>query len=180
MISCRSMSRIVLVAFVVGMLAACVRQDSEDYCDNHYLYHEPHAENIGILNILHSEDGRVAIKFSLTKSLIGRRSESAGGSLVQIIELLSDQDKVFKLQSETDCTVDVAVVRSADARILASYGMDCDVDTRIGQIDIPLLDVLPEIDEVEVEITTPATTKHFAISRQCDNAIFRLQTGSDD
>lgn len=180
MISCRSMFRIVLVTFVVGMLAACVKQDSADYCNNHDLYHESHAENVGVLNISHSEDGRVVVKFSLPKSLIGRRSESAGRSLVQIIELLSDQDKVFKLQSETDCTVDVAVVRSADAGILASYGMDCGADTRIGQIDIPLFDVLPEIDEVEVEITTPATTKHFAISRQCDNAIFRLQTRRDD
>jgi len=67
------MFRIVLVTFVVGMLAACVKQDSADYCNDHYLYHERHAENIGILNISHSEDGRVAIKFSLPKSLIGRK-----------------------------------------------------------------------------------------------------------
>ena len=173
------MFRIVLVTFVVGMLTACVKQDSADYCNNHYLYHEPHAENVGVLNISHSEDGRVAIKFSLPKSLIGRRSESAGWSIAQIIELLSDQEKVFKLESEADCTVDVAVVRSVDATILASYGMDCGADTKIGQIDIPLFDVLPEIDEVEVRVTTPATTKHFAISRQCDNAIFRLQTRGD-
>jgi len=173
------MFRIVLVTFVVGMLAACVKQDSANYCDNHYLYHEPHAENVGVLDISHSEDGRVAVKFSLPKSLIGRRGESAGRSLVQIIELLSDQDKVFKLQSETACTVDVAVVRSADARILASYGMDCGADTKIGQIDVLLFDVLPEIDEVEVQITTPATGKHFAISRQCDSAIFRLRARGD-
>ncbi len=173
------MFRIVLVTFVVGMLAACARQDSADYCDNHYLYHEPHAENVGILNISHSENGRIATTFSLPKSLIGRRSASAGLSEEQIVELLSDRDNVFKIQSETDCKADDSDVNSGDASIVASYRMDCGANTRIGQIDVLLFDVLPEIDEVEVQITTPATGKHFAISRQCDSAIFRLRARGD-
>lgn len=174
------MFRIVLVSLIVAMLAACVRQESEDYCDNHYLYHEPHAENVGVLNISHSDDGRVSTTFSLPKSLIGRRSASAGLSEEQIVELLSDRDNVFNIQSETECKGTSSDVNSDVARIVASYQMDCGADTGIGQIDIPLFDVLPEIDEVEVVITTPATTKHFAISRRCDNAIFRLQIRSDD
>jgi hypothetical protein len=38
-----------------------------------------------------------------------------------------------------------------------------------------LFDIISELEEVEAHFTTPVTQKRFAISRQCDSAIFRLQ-----
>ena len=179
MISCRSMFRVVLVTLVVGMLAACVRQDSTDYCDNHYFYHESHVDNVGSLQITHSDDGRVDIIFSLPKSLIGRRSDPASPSEEQLIEILSDRDNVFAIQSVSDCKATDGNVTSDDVNLTVGFHMDCNPETKIGQIDVRVFDVLPEVDEIVVQVTTPATGKYFAISRQCDSAIFRLQSRSD-
>jgi hypothetical protein len=40
---------------------------------------------------------------------------------------------------------------------------------------VHLFDSLPLLEEIEVFITTPVAEKHFAINRQCENAIFRLR-----
>jgi hypothetical protein len=58
--------------------------------------------------------------------------------------------------------------------ISASFESRCGAGNKIGQVDVLIFDSSPELEEVEVLVTTPATSKHFAISRQCDAAIFRL------
>jgi len=45
---------------------------------------------------------------------------------------------------------------------------------RLRQIDISLFDQYPDLDEVEVSMSTHVTQKRFAISRQCEKPIFRL------
>jgi hypothetical protein len=55
-----------------------------------------------------------------------------------------------------------------------TFESQCGEDNRLRQLDIALFDLLPNLDEVEVSMTTPATQKRFAINRQCDAPIFRL------
>jgi hypothetical protein len=47
-------------------------------------------------------------------------------------------------------------------------------DDRLRQIDVSIFDQFPDLDEVEVSMSTHVTQKRFAISRQCDRPIFRL------
>lgn len=45
---------------------------------------------------------------------------------------------------------------------------------RLRQIDVSILDQFPNLEEIEVTMSTTATQKRFAISRRCANPIFRL------
>ncbi len=47
-------------------------------------------------------------------------------------------------------------------------------DGRLRQIDVLAFDLMPELDEVEVTMTTPVTRKHFVINRQCQSPVFRI------
>ncbi len=47
-------------------------------------------------------------------------------------------------------------------------------DDRLRQIDVSLFDQYPGLDEIEVSMSTHVTQKRFAISRQCERPIFRL------
>ena len=49
-----------------------------------------------------------------------------------------------------------------------------DEDGQLRQIDVSIFDLLPDLEEIEVDMTTPVTRKRFAISRQCERPIFRL------
>ena len=53
-------------------------------------------------------------------------------------------------------------------------------EAKLKQVDVTLLDVVAELGEIEVIITTEATSKRFAISRQCPSAIFRLDKRAKD
>jgi hypothetical protein len=55
-----------------------------------------------------------------------------------------------------------------------NFAASCGLDNKIGQIDVVLFDHLEAIEEVVVSVATPATSKRFGISRQCDGPIFRL------
>lgn len=54
------------------------------------------------------------------------------------------------------------------------FGLTFRDDGRTRQIDVYAFDQLPELQEIEVTMTTPATSKRFAISRECPNPVFRL------
>ena len=47
-------------------------------------------------------------------------------------------------------------------------------DDRLRQIDVSIFEQFPDLDEIEVSMSTPVTQKRFAISRQCERPIFRL------
>ena len=55
------------------------------------------------------------------------------------------------------------------------FNLNIEDDGRVRQIDVLAFDEFPELEELEVTMTTPATSKHFAISRQCENPIFRFE-----
>ena len=47
-------------------------------------------------------------------------------------------------------------------------------DDRLRQIDVSIFEQFPDLDEIEVSMSTHVTQKRFAISRQCERPIFRL------
>ncbi len=165
--------RFFAIATMVVVLSACTQQESEDFCDNHYLFHESHLESIGSLKLTHSSDGVLRAEFSLPVMLFETQA------IERLSGILNEPDNVFSLQTEAACRSNGSDVTSGADLIVANYKMACDVGTRIKQVDVLLFDVVEELDEIEVHVATPATQKHFAINRQCDSAIFRFRPGSD-
>ncbi len=60
----------------------------------------------------------------------------------------------------------------------ALYESGCSQETDFRQLNITLFESIDAVHEVEALVTASATTKRFAISRQCSNAIFSLDRAS--
>ena len=89
--------------------------------------------------------------------------------------VLQDASNVYALQTAAKCTTAEVTLQTSQDSIIAAYSSSCGADNKLGQIDVLLFESLTELAEVDVSVITPATQKHFAINRQCDSAIFRLE-----
>ena len=87
-----SAKRLAGVTIAACLIGGCAEQDSSDYCDNHYLLHESHADKIGKLDIAYSEDGFVIAVFSLPHSIFLGEGESSGATIDEIAGILNDSD----------------------------------------------------------------------------------------
>ncbi len=146
-------------------LAACAPEQAPEFCRNHALFHDEHLDSLASLNITMTEEGIIRSELSIPVSV------RAGVPS----ELLEDSHKVYSLETENECVASSVVLDETDSSVTASYESNCGADNKIGQIDVLLFETLAALDEVEVTVTTPVTQKHFAINRQCDSAIFRLE-----
>ena len=153
-----------LVLLCCIALSACTGEDAVDYCRDHYLLHAGHQDDLGTLAVTMADSGILSTELTLPAS-----------SLIDgIDELLEDPQLVYTLQTNSECTAATSTVRRLDSTVVATYESRCGIDNKIGQLDIVLFDTLTSLDEIEVNVVTPATQKRFAISRQCESAIFRL------
>lgn len=178
-LSISAILRLLSLVTIAVLLAACGSRQGEDFCADHHLFHASHLDSIGTLDIKHSNDGTVRTEFSLPTSIFEATDDRPGRSIEEIEEILYESESVFSLQTEVSCNMSSSNVTSDANLINASYLTDCGSGARIKQIDVPLFDLVEQLDEVEVFVVTPATQKRFAISRHCESAIFRLQTRSD-
>ena len=155
---------LILLPALLGFVA-CAPQDASDYCKNHYEFHEQHLDSLGALSITMAADGLIQSELRLPSSVLEGSNAST---------LLQDTANVYTLQTNLECEVPAATVSNLGDGVVASYKSQCGADNKIGQVDVSLFESLSTIDELEVTVTTPATQKHFVISRRCESAIFRL------
>lgn len=153
-----------LVLLCCIALSACTEKDAVDYCRDHYLIHAGHQDGLGMLAVTMADSGILSIVLTLPASFL----------IDGIDELLQDPQLVYTLQTTSDCMATTSAVRHLDSTVVATYESRCGIDNKIGQLDVVLFDSLTSLEELEVNVVTPATQKHFAISRQCKSAIFRL------
>lgn len=145
-----------LVAFLC--VGACSKSESNDYCINHYQFHDAHIDDIGRLTVDLTSDGMLSRRLELPYGIVD-------GEL---------PDEIFGLQTEIECTtVDVAV-DSSSGGLVAKFESRCGEGNRLRQLDVSIFDQIPALEEIEVMMTTPVTQKRFVISRQCSAPIFRL------
>ena len=170
-----SAKRLAGVTIAACLIGGCAEQDSSDYCDNHYMVHESHADKIGKLDIVYSEDGLLTAAFSLPHSIFGGQGESSGATIAEAVGILHDSGNVFAVQPEGTCTGTEVTVTSYAGVLSARYELNCGAGSKIGQLDILLFEFVAALDEVEAVVRTPAARKKFAINRQCKSPIFRLQ-----
>jgi hypothetical protein len=154
-----------LMSLLCFALAACAPEQAPEFCRNHALFHAEHLDTLVSLNVTMTEDGIIRSELSIPISVMAGMPS----------ELLEDSRKVYSLQTENECVGSVGTIDETGNSVAASYESNCGVDNKIGQLDILLFELVPALDEVEVTVTTPVTQKHFAINRQCDSAIFKLE-----
>ena len=154
-----------LMSLLCFALAACAPKQVPEFCRNHALFHDEHLDSLASLNVTMTEEGIIRSELSIPISVMAGVPS----------ELLEDSHKVYTLQTENECVASSEILNEAQMSVTVSYESNCGVDNKIGQLDILLFETLAALDEVEVTVTTPVTQKHFAINRQCDSAIFRLE-----
>ena len=167
--------RLVITVFllVAPFLVACTEDDGTDYCKNHYLFHADHMDSIGSLEAELSAKGLLAVGLNLPYAALAR--DEAGQNRDSLLESILQPGNVFSITSDHDCGPMTATGGAGTTGFEVEYESDCGAGNRIEQVNVLLFDLLRDLDEVKVSVTTPAAAKHFAISRQCDAAIFRLQ-----
>jgi len=166
------------------LLMACTKDEATDYCKNHYRFHSQHIGKVARLRIELDVDGILSSELELPLAAIGSNSPDLASETTGLMGLLEDPGKVYSIQSLGSCetpTVNFGNKSSpAGNSLLAEYRSQCGNGNQVKQVDINLFEELPWLDEIETNVFTPATTKRFAISRQCDSAIFRLDPRAED
>lgn len=166
-----------LILALCGALSACTTDNETDYCKNHYRFHDEHQDTVATLHLELTDQGMLTGELTLPLAILESKADNstrATTTPAQLEARVSDAANVFIMQSEVACLASTARIERTEAEVTAHYQSECGTGNKIGQIDIPLFDHLPELDEVVVNIATHATAKRFAISRQCSSAIFRL------
>jgi hypothetical protein len=147
-------------------LAACSKDEAPDICRDHPQFHSEHADSNALLSIVMTDDGRIDSEVRLPEAIFGGNSTLA---------VLQDVSKVYALQTETECSRGEPTLSSSEGMIVGAYTSSCGADNRLRQVDVLLFDSLSNLEEVEVSVVTSATQKTFAINRQCESAIFRVE-----
>jgi hypothetical protein len=166
----RKPATLVVLALCVA-LSACTKKETDDYCRNHYLFHAEHVEETGTFNVHVGDDG------SLVSELVQPVSVFSGDNTrrTEFVNALRSAEQVYSAGTDDQCSHSGTSVVEEGGVIRASYEATCDAASILKKVDVSIFDLADEIDELEVTIVTPATSKHFAISRQCSAAIFRLE-----
>ena len=167
---------------VLATVTACTKDEATDYCKNHYVYHFEHVDQLSTLDVNVSESGLVAA----TLILEGELAQEYNTNRV-LQQSLMTADNIYTIKTEGECAEPLVMHRYEPGSDFENWGdlaelkfeSQCTAGAKINQVDVALFDTIPELDEIEATIKTPATSKYFAISRQCDGAIFRLAKKQD-
>lgn len=164
----------VLALVALSTLAGCSHDDDFDYCKNHYQVHAEHVDSIGHLLADLSAEGVLTVRLNLPASALDMGLVAANDPVL-LTELLQSPDKVYRLETDQPCAAATVEVNEVSDGVEIEYESQCGAGNRVKQINIELFDLIAGLEEVEVQVSTPATNKHFAISRLCERAIFRLK-----
>lgn len=158
----------------IGILSACSRDEGVDYCRNHYQVHAQHADRIARLHGTLDAQGQLTLRLDLPAGVLASGSGTAESSGM-LGQLLQDPEQVYSLQTDQPCTAATVKVNELDQSLELEYQSQCGAGNRVKQVNVELFSLLDGLEEVEVQLDTTATSKHFAISRLCEQAIFRLK-----
>jgi hypothetical protein len=147
-------------------LAACSKDKVPDFCSNHAQFHAEHAASNAVLSVVMTADGRIDSEVRLPTAMFGGDTARA---------VLQNVSKVYALQTATECSPGESTLELSEGMIIGGYTSSCGADNKLSQVDVLLFETLPELNEVEVSVVTPVTQKQFAINRQCESAIFRIE-----
>lgn len=155
-----------------AIVSACSNDNATDYCKNHDLFHDDHRDTVGILIVNMTDTGLLVTDLTLPYSIYGHNpSDSAIAGLERT---LREPKNAYNVQTAHDCDRAIVHLSRGTESLNVHYESSCGENNKLGQLDFALFDTVSELDEIDVVVTTAAVSKHFLISRQCDNAIFQL------
>lgn len=157
------MKKIPLISILalLSLISACDSKSENTWCKDHKDIHDQHRDTITQVDIVYSDDGELTALLQIPKTDTSR-------------EALVNMDNFINATAESQCTQLDSTINEQTTTWQAEFKIDCGVNNRIKAVDVVILNRFPKVSEVEAKIQTPATNKHFVLSRQCDKPIFAL------
>lgn len=157
------------VLLSIGMcilLIGCGEKEIDSFCKSHAKEHPLHQSDITKISIDYSEEGQIVAQVKIAKQHVQYQA-------------LANMANVIEVKAEKSCTSGSVDIKekgnyNQTSYYQASYSLDCGLENKLNKVSVPVLDNFKGIDEVEVVINTPSSSKHFVLSRQCDSPIFNL------
>jgi len=144
-----------------SLVVGCGEKSADSFCKSHAQEHQLHQGDITLVNIDYSEQGQIVAKIKVAKD----------HAQYQSLATMADIIEVKAVKACTNASVDIT---EQGMFYQARYSLDCGLDNKLNKVSVLVLDNFTTIDEVEVAISTPSSSKHFVLSRQCDSPIFNL------
>ena len=155
--------RLAFIAMVSGSLISCSAGDNTDTCSNHQSAHAEHIDRVVQMEMDYSSSTRLTASASVPVQL---SNDSNHLSLMRSTE-------VVQVNAKGSCQHEPVTFAEKDNRIVYHYQVECGDGTHIDHIETRILDLLPEVSEIDVSISSPAATKNFVLHRDCSFPIYK-------
>lgn len=146
---------------ISALLIGCGEKEEISFCKSHAKEHQKHQTDITQINIDYSEQGLIVAKVKVVQEHAKQ-------------EVLANMANIIDVKADRACKVGSVDIEKEDVYYQATYSQDCGLDNKLKKVSVLVLDNFTTIDEVEVDISTPSSSKHFVLNRQCDSPIFNV------
>lgn len=159
------------VCLAVGLilLAGCSPDFENGFCDSHADEHWQHSPQAATMQVTYQGNGLLAATVSIPLASL---DDPAGDALATLQHARADD--LLLVESTGACVSEPGKVEYIDQRLQAEYRFDCGAESKLKKVSVSLLDVLPYLEEVEVDFTTPVVTKRFLVHRRCSMALYNF------
>ncbi|MBV1909188.1 MAG: hypothetical protein KUG78_07680 [Kangiellaceae bacterium] len=156
-----TIKQVMIFISVISLLVGCGEKSENKFCTVHRDVHQQHQNNVTTVDVSYLETGRLLATVEVP--------------ITQISETeLNQHDKVLRVDAEQECYFVSLNIGEQKGVFEAKYHVECGMGNRLKKVTISLLENFSQIDEIEAFIDTPASKKHFILSRQCDGPIFNI------
>ncbi|QIB64280.1 hypothetical protein [Kineobactrum salinum] len=155
------------------LLTACSSGTDNGFCEVHARDHWQHREGAARLEIVYETGGALRARLDVPATGLGEDPESTVADLRR--RPLTD---IMLVEGSEACSEKPSDIAYQGGQLVADYRLDCGEQERLQQLTVKILDLLPDLDEVEVEMETPAVTKHFLVHRRCGAALYNFANTS--
>lgn len=155
--------RLVFIAMASGSLISCSADDNGDTCSNHHIVHTEHIDSLVQLKMDYSSSTRLTALTSVPVELSNNTNNA----------LLIKSTAVMQINAKGSCQHEPVTVTEKGDRIDYHYEVSCEDNADIDHIETRILDLLPEVPEIDVSISSPAATKNFVLHRDCSSPIYK-------
>jgi hypothetical protein len=156
-----AIKRVILSIGMLSLLVGCSEEASDSFCKNHGKEHQLHQSDITKINIDYSEQGQIIAQVKIAREHAQHNE-------------LAKMANVIRVKADKSCTAGEVDVKEEGVYFQASYSLNCGLESKLNKVSVLVLDNFKTVEEVEVAISTPSSSKYFVLSRRCDSPIYNL------
>lgn len=156
-----SFRRIAGVVLSCLFVAGCADDGEPDPCRGPYPVHPGDSGPVSTLDLDFGPSGTLNGVFRPEPGALGSGTEQ-----------LAAEGGIFDLGDRPDCRTRYDAT-GEDGEW--SFEVDCGGEAVMKSFEVTVFETLTDLDEVIVEVSTPATSKTFAILRACEAPVYRIR-----